>query len=91
MSHIVEQAATTSDLAGMGKELIRLKNTKTGEVLAFIGQFENKECISFPRPIKFEDVIAVAEILQKKKFNKAMNKNEFDKAEGFMNKKFNQR
>lgn len=91
MSHIIEQSTTSSDLAGMGKELVKLKNMKTGEVLAFIGEFNGNECVNFTKPIKIDDLIAVAEIIQKKKFNKAISKNNFDKAEGFINKKFNDR
>ena len=91
MNKIVEQTASVSEIAGIGMELIKLKNEKSGEVLAYIGQIDKKECVSFTKPISFDDLISVAEIVQKKKFNKAIIKNEFDKAEGFINKKFNHR
>lgn len=91
MSHIVEQVASSSDFAGIGNELIRLKDNKTGEVLAYIGNIGSEECVSFTRPVRLNDLISIIEIMQKKKFNKALSKNEIDKAEGFINKKFNQK
>lgn len=91
MNHIIEQTASISDLAGIGTELIKLKNSKTGEVLAFIGNTNGEECISLPKPIRIDDLICISEIMQKKKFNKALDKKNIDKAEIFINKKFNQR
>jgi len=91
MSHIVQQQADFSDLAGMGADLIKLKNSETNEVIAYIGVFEGEDSINFTKPVSVKDLIAVSEIFGKKKFSKSMGKKDLAKAEVFINKKFNNR
>ena len=91
MSHIIQQQADVSDLAGMGANLIKLKNSETNEVVAYIGVFNGEDSVSFTKPVSIKDLIAVSDIFGTKKFSKSMDKKDLEKAEIFINKKFNNR
>ena len=91
MSHIIQQQADFSDLAGMGSDLVKLKNSENNEVVAYIGVFNGEQSVNFTKPVSIKDLIAVSEIFGKKKFSKSMDKKDLVKAEVFINKKFNNR
>jgi len=91
MSHIIQQQADFSDLAGMGLDLVKLKNSETNEIIAYIGVFNGEESVNFIKPVSIKDLIAVSGIFGKKKFSKSMGKKDLVKAEVFINKKFNNR
>jgi len=86
--HLAEELASSHELSGFGNSLFKIKRPDTGEVVAFIGQQEGHEKVYFPKVQPVEIVVAVGELLDKKKMRRAMEKQDYEKAQCFADKKF---
>lgn len=75
-------------ISGFGTSVIKLTDRKTGEAIAFIGKLNNEDKIHFPRSLSFDQAEAVLDFISKKKFNRYMSKENFDKAQKFADRKF---
>ena len=82
--HLVE--SPDNNYSGFGRNVVKLTN-QFGSVVCLIGEHD---MVWFPRPCTFEELQAVSEILHKKKMRKALNHQDFQKAQDFANKKFGQ-
>ena len=76
----------SNDIAGFGNNVVKL--TESGIVLAYIGMQDGHEKVYFPKPVTSERLESVYEFMQKKKFNKFITNEQFDKAQEFADRKF---
>lgn len=85
---VTETPTTRNDLSGFGDNVVKLTDSQTSEVLAYIGRLNGEEKVHFSRPVNADQLEAVFELLQKKKFNKHISNERFDKAQEFADRKF---
>jgi len=85
---VTETPTTRNDLSGFGDNVVKLTDPHTSEVLAYIGRLEGEEKVHFSKPVSFDQLEAVFELMQKKKFTKHISKERFDKAQEFADRKF---
>ncbi len=81
-----EETISINQLAGLGDNVVKIIKKDTDEVVCYIGKKEDKDFVFFQGVINSEDVITVAELLGKKKMQKALSKNDFEKAQKIANK-----
>ena len=74
-------------VSGLGEHVVELKD-ESGQVVAFVGIQNGEERIHFSKVVSPEQVEAVSELLQKKKFTKHISKQRFDDAQAFADRKF---
>ena len=79
---------SNNEIIGFGDKVVKITDQETGEVVAYFGIQDEKEKVYFSKPISIEGLEAVHELLQKKKFNKHIANERFDKAQNFANRKF---
>ena len=84
----VNEIPSNNEIAGFGDKVVKITDQETGEVVAYFGIQNEKEKVYFSKPISIEGLEAVNELLQKKKFNKHIANERFDKAQNFANRKF---
>lgn len=85
---VTESPASSNDLSGFGESFVKLTDKDTGQIVCYVGIHKGTEKVFFDRLVEPEQVEAVVELLQKKKFNKHIGKEQFDKAQEFANRKF---
>ena len=85
---VTETQTGRNDLSGFGDSVVKLTDKDTGEVVAFIGMQQGEEMVYIPKPITAEQLEAVSELVQRKKFNKHISNERFDKAQAFADRKF---
>jgi hypothetical protein len=84
----VNEIPSNNEIIGFGDKVVKITDQETGEVVAYFGIQDEKEKVYFSKPISIEGLEAVHELLQKKKFNKHIANERFDKAQNFANRKF---
>lgn len=77
-----------NDISGLGDNVVKLTDQSSGEILAYIGRQEGEEKVHFAKPVTFDQLESVYELMQKKKFTKHISNERFDKAQEFANRKF---
>jgi hypothetical protein len=82
LAHLTESHDNT--YAGFGKNVVRLSNAY-GSTVCIIGEHDQ---VWFPRAITFDELQAVAHILDKKKMRKALDHHNFEKAQHYADRKF---
>jgi len=85
---VIETPTARNDFLGFGDNVVKLIDPQTSELLAYIGRLKGEEKVYFSNPITFEQLEAVYELIQKKKFNKHVSNERFDKAQEFADRKF---
>jgi hypothetical protein len=80
----------SNELAGFGKETIKLIDTDNNQTVCFLGLVEGDVKVFFPKPACLEQLEAVAELIQKKKLKKFFEKSVLDKATEFAERKLSQ-
>jgi len=83
-----ETATTRNDISGFGDNVVKLTDPQTGQVLAYIGKLEGEDKVHFTLPVSLDQLEAVYELMQKKKFTKHIFKERFVEAQEFANRKF---
>lgn len=78
----------SQDLYGMGENTSKITDQETGEVLAYIGLVQNEKKIHLIKPISFDQFDSINELLNKKKLNKFLEEQDFDKTQDFVDRKF---
>lgn len=78
-----------SELSGLGRDTVKLVDADTGSCLCYIGIRNDEEFVHFTKPVTVETLEAIAELINKKKFGKALNSGDIDKAQKFADRKFN--
>lgn len=73
----------TCDLVGFGDNNIKLTDKVTGETLCFIGKIMGEEKIHFSKTISIKQFESVAELLHKKKMQKLLDREKYEKAQSF--------
>lgn len=76
-----------NDIAGFGNNVVKLVDQTNGSIVAYIGLQNGEEKIYFPRTLTLERLEVVYELIQKKKFNKYILNEQFDKAQEFADRK----
>lgn len=82
------QESPTRDLAGFGENIIKLTDKMTGETLCYIGRIQGEEKIHFSRAISLKQLESVTELLQKKKMQKFLDREKYEKAQSYADRKF---
>jgi hypothetical protein len=85
---VTETPTSRNDISGFGDNVVKLTDKESGEILAYIGLINGEEKIHFTKPITPDQVEAVSELLQKKKFTKHISQERYEKAQDFANRKF---
>lgn len=85
---VIETPTTRNELSGFGDNVVKLTDSETAEVLVFIGKQEGEDKVYFPKPISLEQLHTIFDLLSKKKFNKYLFSEQFDKAQEFADRKF---
>ena len=83
-----ESDENRNNLSGFGDNVVKLTDKETGETVAYIGKQDGEERIHFAKTVTPDQLEAVHELVQKKKFNKHILKDRFDKAQAFADKRF---
>lgn len=78
----------TNDICGFGETVVKLLDHDTGETIAFIGKIQNEERIHLSKTISFEQFQAISDVIAKKKLNKYLEQEDFEKAQNFVDRKF---
>jgi hypothetical protein len=84
----IHESNGDNEISGFGDNVVKLKDKDTGEVVAFIGTQNGEERVYFPKAITFEQVEAVSELLGRKKLQKHLHRERFEKAQAYADKKF---
>ena len=84
-----EEAVRIDEMAGLGDNLVKFVRKDTDEVVCFVGKKEEKDVVFFSKPIDAETVVTIAEILDRKKMRKALDKGNFKKAQKIADKDWN--
>ena len=77
-----------NDLSGFGDAVVKLTDKETGEVVAYIGVQQGEERVHIPKPLTPDQLEAVSELVQRKKFTKHISNERYDKAQAFADRKF---
>lgn len=85
---VTESQTGRSDMGGFGDAVVKLTDHETGEVVAYIGMQEGEQKVHFAKAVTPDQVIAVSELLERKKFGKHISNERFDKAQAFADRKF---
>ena len=78
-----------SELSGLGRDTVKLVDAESGSCLCYIGIRNDEEVVHFTRPVNIETLEAVADLINRKKFGKALNSGDIEKAQKFADRKFN--
>lgn len=78
----------TNDICGFGESVVKLLDHDTGETIAYIGKIHNEERIHLSKTISFDQFQAISEVISKKKLNKYLEEEDFEKAQNFVDRKF---
>ena len=78
----------TNHLTGFGENVVKLTDSTSGEILAYVGKQNGEEKVHFAKPITVDQLEDVYELLQKKKFNKHISKERFNRAQEYADRKF---
>jgi hypothetical protein len=81
---IVESNSLT--LAGFGENVVQLTDKDLQEVIAYVGVLQGEEKLFLPRPVSLDQLEAVTEFFQKKKFAKHLSNENYQKAQDFADK-----
>ena len=84
-----EEAVRIDEMAGLGDNLVKFVRKDTEEVVCFVGKKEEKDVVFFSKPVDAETVVTIAEILDRKKMRKALDKGNFKKAQKIADKDWN--
>jgi hypothetical protein len=84
----VSESPASRDLSGFGEAVVKLTDKETGQVVAFIGMQQGEEKVHIPNPLTPDQLEAVHDLVQRKKFNKHISNERFDKAQAFADRKF---
>lgn len=76
-----EEESGSSDLLGMGENVVRFVDKSTGELICHIGHDEDERLIFFNKPVTTSVILTLCEILRKKKMKKALGKGNYKKAQ----------
>ena len=85
---VAETPTNQNDLTGFGENVVKLTDSMSGQILAYVGKQGGEEKVHFAKPITVDQLEAVHELLQKKKFNKHISNERFDRAQEYANRKF---
>lgn len=85
---VTESPSGRNDVGGFGDAVVKLTDKETGEVVAFVGMQAGEEKVHFAKAITPDQVEAVSELLQRRKFTKHISKERFDKAQAYADRKF---
>lgn len=81
-----EEAVRIDEMAGMGENVVKFVRKDTDEVICFVGKKEDKDFVYFSKPTDAETLVTIAEILDRKKMRKALDKGDFKKAQKIADK-----
>lgn len=84
---LTEERANPLSISGFGDNVVKIKD-EHGQDLCFIGRINGEDMVHFGKPVSPEAVVAVAELLERKKLRKAINKEDYEKAQRIADKKF---
>lgn len=84
----IQETPNTRDLAGFGENVVKLTDKDSGELVCFLGKSNGEEKIFFGKAVSPGQVEAVAEFIQRKKFQKFVGKDDFSKAQEYADRKF---
>jgi hypothetical protein len=70
------------------RPVVKLTDKETGEVVAYIGVQQGEERVHIPKPLTPDQLEAVSELVQRKKFTKHISNERYDKAQAFADRKF---
>ena len=84
---VIQHRAET-ELSGLGSDVVKILDADNGNCICFIGMKDEDEMVHFTKPVSLEAIEAVIELLHKKKFGKALNAGNIEKAQKYANKKF---
>lgn len=84
----LQETPNSRDIAGFGDNVIKLTDNITGETVCFIGKIQGEEKIHFSRAISLKQLESVVELLQKKKMQKFLDGEKYEKAQSFADRKF---
>jgi hypothetical protein len=62
---VTETPTNCNDLSGFGENVVKLTDSQTSEVLAYIGRLNGEEKVHFSRPVNVNQLEAVFELMQK--------------------------
>lgn len=79
-----------TEISGLGHDTVKLIDADNGNSLCYIGIKNDEELVHFTKPVTLETLEAVVELINKKKFGKALTAGDIDKAQKFADKKFHQ-
>ena len=86
-TEVSETPASRNQISGFGDSVVKLSDRNTGEIICYVGVQEGEEKVFF-KPVTPDQLEAVHELLHKKKFNKHISNERFDKAQEFADRKF---
>ncbi len=79
-----------AEISGLGQDTVKLVDADNGNCLCYIGIKNDEEVVHFTKPVTLETLEAVVELINKKKFGKALTSGDFDRAQKFADRKFHQ-
>jgi len=86
--NLAEEVASSSELGGFGNSLFKIRRPDSGEIVAYIGSLGGEELVHVTRAQPIEVIVALGELLSRKKMRLAMNDHDYNKAQRLANKKF---
>lgn len=84
---VIQHRADT-ELSGLGENVVKILDAENGNCICYIGLKNENEIIHFTKPVTLEAIEAIVELLNKKKFGKALNSGDIEKAQKLADKKF---
>ncbi|MEI7486090.1 MAG: hypothetical protein WCJ72_01555 [Chryseobacterium sp.] len=71
----------SNEMLGIGNEVVKFIGKDSDDVICYIGKQDDKDVIFFHKPMTPEIIIAISNILSKKKMRKALVKGNYKKAQ----------
>lgn len=84
----VYEVGADNVLSGLGDNVVKIVDASDGQNICFIGMLGDAEAVWFPKPVNYEQIEAVYNLLHKKKFSRALNKGDLKKAQVVANKSY---
>jgi len=83
-----EHAVVNSDIIGIGQNVVKFTRKDTTDVVCYMSTLNNEDVVFFNKPTSIDSVITIANLLQKKKLQKALKEKNYSKIQKIANKMF---
>lgn len=83
---VMYKEENAKNIIGMGDNVVKFIESQTDDVICYLGKKEDKDVVFFHKPVPPETIVAISQVLSKKKMRKAIEKGNYGKAQKLVDK-----